>query len=205
MPTLADIARRLNSRFCNTLPRLVLLTDEARLPDPLPVVASLPRKSAVILRHYDDPDRESLARSLAGLCRRRGIRLLIGGDARLAFKVKADGLHLPEALARRGPGPWRFWRRKGWMVTAAAHSPAAIWRARKAFADAVLLSPVFSTLSHPDAHPLGCLRFALWRRTGKLPAYALGGVAAANASALTAAGCAGFAAIGEIIKEIKPA
>ncbi|MDP7344501.1 MAG: thiamine phosphate synthase [Alphaproteobacteria bacterium] len=89
----------------------------------------MPAGGAVILRHYGAPGRQDLARELAVLCRRRRIRLLIGGDARLAYAVGADGLHLPEWQVRRGPGRWRRWRPPGWIVTAAAHSPASLFRA----------------------------------------------------------------------------
>jgi len=178
------------------LPPLILMTDAARLADPLPVVAALPAGSAVIIRHYGDPDREDLARRVMAVARPRGVRVLIAGDAVLAVKVGADGLHLPEAMAALGPGPWRGWRRPRWLLTAAAHSPAALRRAARAGADAALLAPVFPTASHPQATPLGSLRFAAWCRQSPLPVYALGGVSAATAGRLKASGAAGFAGIG---------
>lgn len=197
MPTLADLARRLNLRGAAApLPALILMTDEARLPDPLAAAAALPRGSAVILRHYGAPGRAALARRLAVLCRRRGLRLLVAADARLAAAVGAAGLHLPEALARRGSGPWRGWRNRSWLITAAAHSPGALFAAARAGAHAVLLSPVFPTASHPGVPALGPLRFAAWCRMSPLPVYALGGVSAATARRLLGGGAIGIAAIG---------
>lgn len=172
-----------------------MMTDSNRLPDPIPAIAALPRHSAVILRHYDVPDREPLARALAAHCRRRHVRLLIGGDPRLAFVVGADGWHVPEWMARRGPGAWRCWRRPDWTVTAAAHSVAGLWRAAAIGADAALLSPIFPTASHPQATPIGALRFAAWCRLSPLPVYALGGVSAKGARRLATSGAAGFAGI----------
>lgn len=201
--SVTDLTKCLNLRRAgrsrrrgDALPALILMTDEARLPDPLPVVASLPPGSAVIVRHYGDPNREDLARRVVAVARPRGVRVLIAGDAALAAKIGADGLHLPEAMAALGPGPWRGWRRPHWVVTAAAHSPAALWRAARAGADAALLAPVFQTASHPRAIPLGSLRFAAWCRRSPLPVYALGGVSAATAGRLKASGAAGFAGIG---------
>lgn len=199
MPTLADLARRLNSPDHGgtaALPPVILMTDSRRLADPTAALAGLERGGAVILRHYGDPGREEMARRLAALCRRRGVRLLIAGDGRLAAAIGADGIHLPEALAGRGPGAWSRWRRPGWLVTAAAHSPAALFRAARAGADAALLSPVFATPSHPDRRPLGPLRFAAWCRASPLPVYALGGVSVAGARRLAASGGAGIAGIG---------
>lgn len=201
MPTLSDKVRRLNldgnprAHGPKKLPPLILMTDSERLADPLPAATALPRGSAVILRHYGDSCREELARSLSLVCRRRGLLLLVAGDAHLALRVGAAGLHLPEGLSRRGFGFWRGWHRPDWIVTAAAHSPAALWRAFHNGADAALLSPVFETSSHPHARTLGPLLFATWSRLSPLPVYALGGVSATNADRLMCPGLAGFAAI----------
>ena len=176
------------------LPPLILMTDDARLADPAATITGLPRGSAAILRHYDHPDREALGRRLLALCRGAGVRLLIAGDAGLACRLGAGGLHLPEWMAHRGL--WRRWRRKGWLITAAAHSPAALWHARRAGADAALLSPVFATTSHLGVKPLGVLRFTAWCRRAPLPVYALGGVTAVTARRLTAGRATGIATIG---------
>jgi thiamine-phosphate pyrophosphorylase len=178
------------------LPPLILMTDTARLADPEAAIAGLPRGSAVILRHYDDPGREALGRRLRTLSRGAGVLLLVAGDARLAARLRADGLHLPEWMVRRAAG--RRWPRPGWLVTAAAHSPAALWRAQRAGADAALLSPIFATASHPGAKPLGVLRFAAWCRAAPLPTYALGGITAETGRRLATSLAAGLAATGGV-------
>lgn len=177
------------------LPDYILMTDEKRLADPIPVIGGLPANSAVILRHYGAPDREELAVRMMAAARKHGVKVLIAADARLALKVGADGLHLPEALAARGPGVWRTWRRPDWLVTAAAHSPGALFRADRAGADAVLLAPVFPTASHPETRTLGTLRFSAWCRQSPIPVYALGGVSPVNRRRLKDSGTRGFAGI----------
>ncbi len=200
MATLAESARALNFQAgAGALPPLILMTDADRLADPEDAAGRLPRGSAVILRHYHDPQRRQLAERLAAVCRRRRLRLLIAGDARLARAVGAGGLHLPEAMVRRAPHSWRLWRRAGWRVTAAAHSPASLRAAVRAGADAVLLSPVFATLSHPEATPLGVLRFQAWARTCRLPVYALGGIGNKTAPRLARTRAVGLAGIGGLI------
>ncbi|TVR96269.1 MAG: thiamine phosphate synthase [Rhodospirillales bacterium] len=197
MATLAEVARRLNwPHGQRHLPRLILMTDPERLPDPLAAIARLPRGAAVILRHADDRERAQVAARLAATCRRRGLRLLIAADPHLARACAADGLHLPERSLRHGSGVWRRLRRPGWLVTAAAHSAAAIAAATRAGVDAVLLSPVFPTASHPEAVPLGPVRFARLVRASRIPVYALGGIGGAAALRLKLSGAAGFAAIG---------
>jgi thiamine-phosphate pyrophosphorylase len=195
--SLADQARRLKPPHENTaLPSLILMTDSRRLAEPEPLVSRLPRGSAVILRHYHDPERAALAERLSDLCRRIGVRLLIAGDGRLTAAVSAGGLHLPEAMIAHAPRTWRLWRRPGWLVTAAAHSPAAIMVAARAGVDAVLLSPVFPTESHPGARVLGSLLFARWTSRSPLPVYALGGLSAATVGRLAASAAIGVATVG---------
>jgi thiamine-phosphate pyrophosphorylase len=198
--TLASVARRLNLR-ARTLPALVLVTDETRLPDPGAAVAALPRASAVVFRHYGDPGRKSLARRLARLCRRRGLLFLVAADAALAQTLGARGLHVSEQAAR-GPAYLRRRWRRGLTVTASAHGRAGVIRAARLGADAVLLGPVFATASHPGREPLGPVRFGLIARASPLPVYALGGMTETTARRLTGLGAAGVAALGALARRL---
>ncbi len=174
------------------------MTDPDRQADPLAAAAALPPGAAVILRHYQEPDRQDLAHDLATLCRQTGVILIVAGDARLAWTVGAGGFHLPEWQARQGPHYWRAWRRPDWLVTAAAHSPAALMNARRAGATAALLSPVFPSPSHPakETRVLGPLRFSRLARQSPLPVYALGGIDKARTRRLKHSDAAGIAGIG---------
>lgn len=188
------------------LPRLWLVSDPARLSDPAPVLARLPRGCGLIWRPYGLRRAQALAvgRRLRALTRRRGHLLLVAGDWRLATRLSADGLHLPEALARRGPlAPALGWRRahrgaaRPWL-SAACHGRRALARATALGADMVTLSPVFATDSHPGAPNLGPLRFAaLTRRAGR-PVIALGGLTARRLRRLPPGATAGVAMIGAL-------
>lgn len=188
-PTLAELAQRLNRR--RGVPPLVLMTDPR--VDPLPLAALLPPGSAVILRHYGVPERAALGRALARLCRRRRLLLLVAGDARLAAALRADGLHLPEGLARGAARSLAWLRRRNGILSVAAHSRPALVRAQRLRADWATLSPVFSTASHPGAASLGPRRFATLARAAGLPVLALGGITACNVRRLR--GAAGVATV----------
>ena len=185
------------------LPPLIHLTDAARFPDPLPIAARLPRESLVVFRHYQTAGRRELAHRLAAFCRSRGLRFLVAGDAALAMETHADGLHLPEWLAR-GPisrgWAWRT-RKPGWLLTAAAHCETSLTRAARAGADAVLLAPVFPTASHPGAHGLGLFRFATLARRTDVPVYGLGGINITTVRRLRGAAAAGIAVVSALAKE----
>ncbi len=197
--SLAEALGRLQCAAQPCLPRLFMITDETRLPDPLPAAARLPSGSGIILRHYHDPGRPALARALSSLARRRGLRLFIADGVDLARSVHATGIHLPEhrvhALVRGGqtaPRP------NGGLVTAAAHSPAAIRLAARAGADAVIVSPVFATASHPGSRPIGTAQFRRWVRTASLPVIAMGGLDAEALSFLEGCRLHGVAALGAL-------
>jgi len=197
--SLATGAVRLNAR--RRVPALVLMTDLARLPDPVAAAGQLPRGAAVILRDAGHPARLELGNALAQLAQRRGLILLVSGDAELAISLHAHGLHLPEADMHRAPDLRR--RHPRWLITGAAHSRAAINKAGRLGLDAVLLSPVFATASHPGGTFLGPLRFHAITRGARIPVLALGGVDAATVGRLPA-GTPGIAAIGALAAGIRP-
>ncbi len=199
-PLLANAPRKLKSR---DIPAVWFVTDPARVRDVGGAIAALPPGMGVIFRHYHVPERKRLAQALAGQCRARGLVFVVADDWRLAAAVGADGLHLPEYAAARGPSAGaRLWRKnRGALLTAAAHGSRALARACALAADAVLLSPVFPTRSHPDRATLGIARARILARAASLPVLALGGVTPKMLPALIAAGFAGIAGVGFAVKE----
>lgn len=200
--TLAKLSFRLNQaaelsrNLPGVLPGVIFLTDDDRMADPVPTAAALPAGSAVILRHYNSRRREEVGSDLLALCRERHLKLLIAGDWRLAWKLGAHGVHLPEWQVRRPP-PLR--RKPGWLITAAAHNHAALVRAARLGAHGALLSPVFPTTSHLGAPAMGPHKFAGLTRSAPLAVYGLGGVTGSNARRLTSSGASGLAAISGLV------
>ena len=62
------------------------------------------------------------------------------------------------------------------MVAASCHNARELLHAEELALDFVLLSPVKSTLSHPEADPLGWQKFSEMIVDITLPVYALGGM-----------------------------
>ena len=61
--------------------------------------------------------------------------------------------------------------------TAPVHNRRELAEARRAGADAVLISPLFPTASHPNAPALGLMAFnAIARQAGAMAVIALGGM-----------------------------
>ena len=187
-----NLARIQLARAARRFGRLVLMTDDARLSDPVAAARRLPRGSLIVVRARDEAKRARLALSLKPITRSRGLTLLIAGDAALTARIGADGLHLPEVRACEA-SHWRA-RHSNWIITAAAHSLRACRGA-----DAVFLSPVFATGSHPDAATLGALRARIIARLSPVPVYALGGIDAKSVRRLRDGAFAGVAAVGALM------
>ena len=153
-----------------SLPRLWLMTDERQGAGLLNAVARLPRGAGLVFRHYTLPAeaRRRLWEQVRTAGRRRGLTLVVAGPP----LPGADGVH-----NRRGAG----------LRTWSAHNLREIRAAERAGADAIFLSPVFSTRSHPGAPALGAARFALLTRRTDLPVIALGGMDGGKARTLRGA------------------
>jgi len=68
----------------------------------------------------------------------------------------------------------------GLRCIAACHDLVSLQRAQTLGFDAVILSPVFATQTHPEANALGWEKFAEYAKTSDLPVFALGGLSQAD-------------------------
>ena len=189
--TAAFLGLRAGAR--KSLPALLFFTDPVRTLDPEAIARRLPKGAAVVFRAFGAADAEARGLRLKAIARERGLTLLVGADARLAARIGAHGVHLPERLAHRA-------RRvkaahPGWIVTAAAHSASAARRALAQGADAVVVSTVFASASASAGTPKGPIRLAILVRRVKGPVYALGGVDNKKARLLKDTGLVGLAAV----------
>lgn len=130
-----------------------------------------------------------------------GLTLLVHGDVALAAELELDGVHLAAgsdvAAARRRLGA-------GALIGLSTHSVAETARAHGA--DYVTLSPILPSPSKPDYGPaLGLAALAAARRRAPCPIVALGGADARSIPDLVAAGAAGIAMMGGIMRAPSPA
>ncbi len=152
------------------LPDLWLISDERNGAVLERALERLPRGSGFVYRHYHLPPEERLARflELGRMARARGHLLILADDALTAREWGADGIYgAPLALCPR---------RADLLTIATVHDMREIAKANRMGADAVMLSPVFPTRSHPGAAGLGPLRFRLLASHAQMPVIALGGM-----------------------------
>ncbi len=148
------------------LPTIWLVSDARNDAALEQALKRLPRGSGFVFRHYHLKPKARRARfkTLARLARTRGHLVVLAGTLVQARRWGADCAY--------GPGE----------QLAPAHSLREIGRAVRA--DALLLSPVFPTRSHPGATTLGPARFRLLAALSRKPVIALGGMNPRNAQRL---------------------
>jgi thiamine-phosphate pyrophosphorylase len=162
------------------IPKIWLMTDE-RLGEGLwRAIERLPRGSGIVFRHYATAvaERRAVFRRVIRMARARGLIVLRAGDS---CGYGEMGTH--------GSG-----RRTGGLRTMPAHSRAEAMAAMRRGADAVFVSPVFATESHPGASSLGVRGAQRIAQGLPVRAIALGGMDAQRFRRMQ--GFYGWAAIG---------
>jgi thiamine-phosphate pyrophosphorylase len=180
-------------RHPNLWPNVWLLTD-ARIDDRIePALDRLPRGSGLVFRHYHLPPAARRARfhALAALANRRAHLAVLSGTAAQARRVGAAGVYGSARRLAGGPALFR-------LVT--AHSLAEIGAANRMRADAIVLSPVFATRTHPGGKALGNVRFRLLATRSRVPVIALGGMTARRAKAVGAGRWAAIESLAQLAR-----
>ncbi len=155
-------------------PEIWLISDERNDAQLEAALRSLPRGSGFVYRHYHLPPEERVARwfALRRIARGKGHVIVLADSSLTALEWGADGIY---------GAPRSLYPRRDLLMLATAHNLTEIGEANRMGADAVLLSPVFPTNSHPGAASLGPERFRMLATHAKMPVIALGGMDAKRA------------------------
>jgi thiamine-phosphate pyrophosphorylase len=200
--------------------RLLLITDPAFGDDVIvrcveEVAQALPAGAFCVQLRDKQRSLTSLrmfAWRLRVVTRKAGALLVVNGNPRLARDVGADGVHLGQGAGGVGQARSLVGRRT--WVSVATHSDDDVTAAVTGGADAVLVSPVFSTrprsLSAPSASEkpgrgLEALRAARKLAGRGVAVFALGGVTPETAGRCAAAGADGVAAMKALLASPNPA
>ncbi len=189
-------------------PPVLVITDRHQSRMPLPALAAAVFEGGgrwLLLRDKDlaQAERIVLARLAIDIAAPFGATVLMSGDVEAAIEAGAAGVHLPRdgdpvaARARLGPAA---------LIGMSAHDLGEAERAAAAGADYATLSPIFASPSKPGYGPaLGLEVLSTVAAAVGLPVLALGGVTAARARDCLAAGAAGVAVMGEVMRAEDPA
>lgn len=136
-----------------------------------------------------------LAKEASRLCRAYSCKLLIKGEPDLLIQDWLDGIHLTSTeLSRCYQADWRN-SRVDKLLSASCHSQHELNMALAVGCHFATLSPVLSTLSHPDATPLGWEKSKVLTEEAKLPVFWLGGMGEDSIPNIKVSGGQGAAAI----------
>ncbi len=139
------------------------------------------------------------ARRVRELTAAAGAQLVVNDRVDVALAVGADGVHLgqgdvPVAVARRLLGPDRW-------IGFSTHSEAQLAAAAGCGADYLSLGPIFATTSKSPADPvIGCARVRTARAHATEPLVAIGGITAATACEVLAAGADAVSVIAAVVR-----
>lgn len=121
--------------------------------------------------HLSKQDLMLFAEHVIALAKPFEAKVFINTDLESAQQLNATGVHLSaQRLMQLKVKP------EGLLVGASCHNAAELAHAKMLALDYVMLSPVKSTLSHPDASPLGWDAFNQLIAGYALPVFALGGM-----------------------------
>jgi thiamine-phosphate pyrophosphorylase len=189
-------------------PPLLLITDRRQARRPLNEIIAAALSAGcswVSLREKDLPDDEqiALARSLLPLVHARGAKFMLHGGVELAASAGADGVHLS---AGSNAAAARAFIGSGNLVGASIHSVGEAEAIDPGCVDYVLAGPAFETPSKPGYGPeIGRKGFVEIARAARVPVLAIGGVNTARLGELIAAGAAGVAVMGGVMRAPDPA
>jgi len=189
-------------------PPLLLVTDRTQARRPLAEIVAAALASGcrwVSLREKDLPEDEQvvLARMLMPTARKYGGCLVLHGEAALAKLAGVDGVHLPSgsdaAAARALLGP-------GKIIGVSIHTVTEAEAIDPHAADYALAGPAFETPSKPGYGPeIGKKGLSEIARGARVPVLAIGGINTARIAEIIAAGCAGVAVMGGVMRAADPA
>jgi thiamine-phosphate pyrophosphorylase len=188
-------------------PPLLLVTDRRQARRPLPEIVGAALAAGcrwISLREKDLPEDEQvpLARMLLPMISRHGARLSIHGAAALAKLAGVDGVHLPsgaDAAAARA----ELGRQK--LIGVSIHTGTEAEAIDPTVVDYALAGPAFETVSKPGYGPeIGRKGLAEMARAARVPLLAIGGINTVRVAEVIAAGCAGVAVMGGVMRAADP-
>jgi len=190
------------------VPPLLLVTDRHQARRPLAAIVAAALGAGcrwISVREKDLPEDEQivLVRQLLPRTRAAGACLLVHGEASLARLAGADGVHLP---AGADPAAARKLLGSKILIGASIHTVREAEAIDPVVIDYVLAGPAFETASKPGYGPeIGRKGLSQIARAARVPVLAIGGINATRVAELIAAGAAGVAVMGGVMRAGDPA
>ena len=188
-------------------PPLLLVTDRRQSRWPLvqvvaDAIATGCRWISVREKDLSEDDQVALVRALLPIARCEGARVSLHGDPALARAANADGAHLS---ARSDPLAARKLLGADKLIGVSIHTVTEAEVIDPAVVDYAIAGPAFETASKPGYGPeIGRNGLAEIAVAARVPVLAIGGINAMRVAEVLAAGPAGIAVMGGVMRAANP-
>ena len=155
----------------------------------------LDKKIHLIFRNYEITPKKNDLKELRIITKKKGIKLYLAQDHKLAISLGFDGVYLPSfnnLLIKKNTN------KKNFLVLGSAHNMQELKIKEKQGVDYVFISPIFNT---KNKRGMGITRFNQLLNTTSLKIIALGGINELNLKKLPSTKIDGFASINYIKKK----
>jgi thiamine-phosphate pyrophosphorylase len=188
-------------------PLLLLITDRRQSRWPLvqvvaDAIAAGCRWISVREKDLSEDDQVAVVRALLPIAWRHGARVSLHGDATLARAANADGVHLS---ARGDPIAARKLLGADKLIGVSIHTVTEAEAVDPGVVDYAIAGPAFETASKPGYGPeVGRKGLAEIAAAARVPVLATGGINAMRVAEVLAAGPAGIAVMGGVMRAANP-
>jgi thiamine-phosphate pyrophosphorylase len=153
-------------------------------------------------KDLSEDEQISIVQMLLPMTRRYGAQLTLHGEATLAKAAKSDGVHLP---AGSDPLFARTLLGGDKLIGVSIHTTTEAETIAPEAADYAIAGPAYETASKPGYGPeIGRKGLGDIARVARVPVVAIGGLNAMRAAEVLAAGVAGIAVMGGVMRAADP-
>lgn len=187
---------RLNQHSGSVPPFFWQYSEPQRLADPLQALQHLNDGYFFIFRHFGQKSYLRKAKICRDIARRKKIIFLVGNDMALAKRIKADGVHFSESLAKKKDLTRLRRRYPHWIFSHATHSDPGLekYQPQKNW-DFCIISPLFPTRSASRRHLVNQKKLRHIRPSRRRKMILLGGLNKSNLRKILSLKPGGVAAI----------
>ena len=160
-------------------------------------IENINNKINIIYRNYKNPVKEKLIIKIRNECQKKGKKLFLSNNIKMALKLKLSGAYIPSFNKKLN---LKFKANKDFQILGSAHNLKEIRIKEKQGVDTIFLSPVFKVKK--SNFFLDIYKFLNLSKLTNKKVVALGGINKKNINKIKLLRCNGYAAI-TYFKKIK--
>ena len=159
-------------------------------------LSNINKRINIIYRNYSKKNDLNDLNRVKEICKKKGLKLFISNNLKLALKLDLDGLYLPSFNKKLKYK--NIACKKKFKLIGSAHNTSEINIKNRQGCSKIFISPIFKTPKHKNH--LDTIKFNLLSSNIKNKVIALGGINSSNFFRIRLTLCKGFASISWIKK-----